>query len=293
MGNLSIKTSSDEFAHVVHQMLLSLGINSHLSSHKNNTRGKVCTASLIKFKNLYHTIDRVNSLLSHSCKYNSRIDRVNVSKSYTNIHSRLINVVSDAILKKKIMSTINNGIYRLPSTSYKNLHSIIGMLPDSSEKDYLVFLRDHIVTDKVKTVEQLDCEYDVYDMTVDNDIHCYSANGIIVSNCGPSIQQNRLKLKQLEVFAFQIWDGTKYLDFDNFFNVCKLYDIQTVPLVEAGGAFNYTFDELIAIASNVTYANGGMAEGIVVRPQHEEYSNVMLGRLSFKVENPLYRAKND
>jgi RNA ligase (TIGR02306 family) len=119
------------------------------------------------------------------------------------------------------------------------------------------------------------------------DAGSFSIMGEIV---GPSIQKNPVGLKDHELFVFSIYDikGGKFLDFSDFKNFCTKYNLTTVP-IDRTGIFSFnTVDELVEEATKVKYANGSKAEGYVIRPVVECYSQVLSGRLSVKVINNNY-----
>ena len=53
-----------------------------------------------------------------------------------------------------------------------------------------------------------------------------------------------------------------------------------------------TVDELIEFSSAQDYDNGGAAEGIVIRPTVETYSEALQGRLAIKAISPRYLLKH-
>lgn len=110
--------------------------------------------------------------------------------------------------------------------------------------------------------------------------------------CGPTVQNNRLGLKQREFFAFQVYDivAKEYLSMANFLQFCSSLDIQTVP-IEWVGPLDESLDSILARAKG-TYPNGFPREGIVVRPVIEMLSPVLSAyaggpprRCSFKAIN--------
>lgn len=108
---------------------------------------------------------------------------------------------------------------------------------------------------------------------------------------GPSIQKNSAQLTEVDLFVFDIWDidKQKYVGMKTMFELCEKLELQTVPLIYMG-TFNYVLDELINLATYQKYKNtNNDAEGIVVRTIEEQYSNVMKGRMSFKIINPNYK----
>jgi hypothetical protein len=58
------------------------------------------------------------------------------------------------------------------------------------------------------------------------------------------------------------------------------------------GFYYETVEELLELADSVKYSNGKQAEGIVIRPIDETYSEVLKGRMSFKVISNNYAVKH-
>lgn len=111
--------------------------------------------------------------------------------------------------------------------------------------------------------------------------------------CGLSINKNPLNLSNQQFFVFNIYDidNHKYYDFENFINISKELELQTVPIIETGRNFKYTLEELLKKAKGVYLNTNNQREGIVIRPTKETYSNILQGRLSFKVINNDYLLK--
>lgn len=84
--------------------------------------------------------------------------------------------------------------------------------------------------------------------------------------CGPGIQGNRLGLKEVDLFVFNIFDkvDATYFCHDDVRYFCRTHGLKMVPMLERGGSFNYTADELLRLAEG-TYSNGHPREGIVIR----------------------------
>lgn len=104
---------------------------------------------------------------------------------------------------------------------------------------------------------------------------------------GPKIQKNPLNLKETDFFVFNIFDiiAYKYLDFENMRNFCKELGLKMVPIVQENVVFNFTLEQLLEMAKGKYEGTKNHREGIVIRPMIEEYSNVLSGRMSFKVIN--------
>lgn len=118
------------------------------------------------------------------------------------------------------------------------------------------------------------------------DLHTRLPEGFSVQGelCGPGIQGNKLGLSKPQIFLFNVWDiaAGRHLDFEPFVQFAEMVKMPTVPILDAG-VFNLTLEEWLAYADSLNYPNGGPAEGVVVRPLIERYSEALKGRLSFKV----------
>lgn len=102
---------------------------------------------------------------------------------------------------------------------------------------------------------------------------------------GEGIQGNRMGIKGHDLLIFNVFlvEDCKYLDYADFIQFCKDYDLKTVPIEDDNFMFdgNETVDDVLAMADGV-YDNGHLREGIVFRPVIEQYSPILKGRLSFK-----------
>ena len=116
-----------------------------------------------------------------------------------------------------------------------------------------------------------------------NDAGNYSVQGEIA---GQGIQKNRLKLPDVQLFVFNVYDIKKgtYLDYEPFMEFCINYELQTVPIITDDMVFKFCLEELLEMAKG-RYESGKHREGIVIRLLEEEYSEVLEGRSSFKVIN--------
>ena len=106
---------------------------------------------------------------------------------------------------------------------------------------------------------------------------------------GPGIQGNKLGLKELTPFLFNIWDIEKQIYFDGNYTLTyaeEIFNFPTVKILDWGNGFNFTDEQLRKMAEG-TYDNGKQREGIVIRPLFESRHNNM--RVSFKVINLLYK----
>lgn len=107
---------------------------------------------------------------------------------------------------------------------------------------------------------------------------------------GPSIQENKMGLIEKKLYVFNVWDikAQKFLDYHDFVHFVREMGLETVPILEE----NYVnkdgnppdVNQWLAYADKQVYhVSGKPAEGIVVRPMVERYSEALRGRLSFKV----------
>lgn len=129
---------------------------------------------------------------------------------------------------------------------------------------------------------------------IENKIRSLNMNiGFQGEFCGPGIQENRIGLKEAKWYVFNIQDldTLNFLPWKDVKRLTKQIGLDIVPIVEEGESFNYTEAELLELADGV-YPTGRRREGIVVRPQEEIHSDVLAGRLSFKVINNKYLLKN-
>jgi RNA ligase (TIGR02306 family) len=109
----------------------------------------------------------------------------------------------------------------------------------------------------------------------------YALQGEIV---GPGIQKNRLGLKEVSLYVFNVYDiaGARYLDHAEARAFLVKAGIPAVETIETGAAFAYNQDDLLALAEGKYPGTSNEREGIVIRPLTERYSPALGGRLSFK-----------
>jgi RNA ligase (TIGR02306 family) len=108
--------------------------------------------------------------------------------------------------------------------------------------------------------------------------------------CGPGIQKNRLGLKRLSFFAFNVYHQleSRYLSHADATRFLASAGIPAVPVVEEGPAFSHTQESLLSLAEGKYAGTNNEREGIVIRPQEECTSSTLGGRLSFKVISNRY-----
>lgn len=105
--------------------------------------------------------------------------------------------------------------------------------------------------------------------------------------CGPGIQKNRLGLPSLNLFVFDIYfiDEQRYASLEELKRMCLELGLITVPLIDE----NFVPDDSTTVESLLKMAEGkypetkNEREGIVIRPVEPMQSEVLGGRLSFKV----------
>lgn len=112
--------------------------------------------------------------------------------------------------------------------------------------------------------------------------------------CGPGIQKNRMGLKEIDLFVFNIkfTDDNQYAFWRVMNGVCVSLGLKTVPVdrEEVVLTGQETVDDLLEMADG-QYENGHLREGVVFRPWEERYSELLSGRLSFKAVNNKYLHK--
>ncbi len=113
---------------------------------------------------------------------------------------------------------------------------------------------------------------------------------------GEKIQSNRLKLKGLHFFVFNIFNikEYRYLNYQEFRDTANQLGLETVPIVEENFLLTteITVNYLVNYSINKSLLNTqAWREGIVLRPLIEAKDNY-LGRLSFKAINPEYLLKH-
>lgn len=104
--------------------------------------------------------------------------------------------------------------------------------------------------------------------------------------CGPGIQGNKVGLNDLQFYAFDGFhiEQQKYLGLQFLLDFNQTTGIPIVQVIWKG-IFNFTLDELVEMAETTFYGNNKQAEGIVVRPVEDCYSETLKRRLSVKITN--------
>lgn len=79
-------------------------------------------------------------------------------------------------------------------------------------------------------------------------------------------------------------DGS-WLDFQDFIDLCKKYNVPSVPIIEKSIPFD--LEKLVKMADRNSTLFDHIAEGIVIHPLKERW-NEKVGRVKFKIINPNY-----
>ena len=110
---------------------------------------------------------------------------------------------------------------------------------------------------------------------------------------GPSIQKNRLNLKEPDFFVFNMinLDTMKYLSYMDIRIFVLRLGLKMVP-VEYIGPFRFNIKQLKEFAHGYYEGTKNLKEGIVVRSIEERYSNILRGRTSFKVVDSEFLLRN-
>jgi RNA ligase (TIGR02306 family) len=102
--------------------------------------------------------------------------------------------------------------------------------------------------------------------------------------CGPGIQKNRLELKDISLFVFNIYniEQAHYLSHHEAHKFITDSGLTPAEVVEIGDAFTHDQISLLALAEGKYPNTKNEREGIVIRSIEETYSTILAGRLSFK-----------
>ena len=112
---------------------------------------------------------------------------------------------------------------------------------------------------------------------------------------GMGVQGNRYKKEQIEIAVFTVFNISehKFLEYDEFAEFCRKFNLPTVPILDDSFILNHSMDEMIKAAEGNSKLNPAIPrEGIVVRSL-QECRDQEIGRLSFKVINNQFLLKFD
>jgi RNA ligase (TIGR02306 family) len=126
--------------------------------------------------------------------------------------------------------------------------------------------------------------------------HTVSQGGFVIQGelAGPGIQKNRMELKELELFVFDIFDIAthNYLSVHDMQQICATFGLKTVDIIGYGGFQDMTVDDWIEYAEGDYSGTSNPREGIVVRACEPIRTETLDGhRLGFKVLNNQYLLK--
>lgn len=102
---------------------------------------------------------------------------------------------------------------------------------------------------------------------------------------GPGIQGNRLGLKRVELRAFNLQNKRtgQHLGQEELEWFCATWSIPAARVIERGDEFGHTQESLLELAEGKYEGTQNEREGIVIRPLVPRHSQLLGGRLSFKV----------
>ena len=111
---------------------------------------------------------------------------------------------------------------------------------------------------------------------------------------GPGIQKNRMELKEIDIYVFQIFDiaSYRYLSVHDMQLTCRQLRLETVDIFEFGYYEGITIDQWVERAEGTYTGTKNQREGIVVRTDIPVRSEILDGHwLGFKVLNNQFLLK--
>jgi RNA ligase (TIGR02306 family) len=193
--------------------------------------------------------------------------RVQVLEEVINQHRGKVFYASEKIDGASMTCYLNEGVFGVCSRALD--------LVESNDSLYWVCAKKFDLENKLKSLEG--------DFALQGEL------------AGEKIQGNRLKLKGLHFFVFNIFDikAHRFLDYKDFHQLASKLNLEIVPIIEK----NFLLTQETKISDLVNYSIGKSLlnkdvwrEGVVFRPLNETRDNY-LGRLSFKAINPEYLLK--
>ncbi|MEZ6040309.1 MAG: RNA ligase (ATP) [Planctomycetaceae bacterium] len=112
---------------------------------------------------------------------------------------------------------------------------------------------------------------------------------------GPGVQGNKYKLKEPELYVFNVLDAREYrlVDRTQQQEILKVSGLKSVPQIDVI-TLDHTVDQLVEMSIGTSVLNSSVQrEGVVFRPESEIHDPDIGGRLSFKVINPRFLLKFD
>ena len=111
---------------------------------------------------------------------------------------------------------------------------------------------------------------------------------------GSKVNRNKYKLNSRQFYIFSIFDidNRQYHNYIDFISIVKELNLDIVPLLESSFKLPETIEDIVKVSIGKSKINPNInREGIVIRSLIEDYDEE-LGRLSFKVINPIHLLKN-
>lgn len=107
--------------------------------------------------------------------------------------------------------------------------------------------------------------------------------------CGPGLQSNQMGFSEVKLLVFDVYNIStgRYLDYHSMKSFCDYYKLETVPTLSifTFGPSVHTMEFLLEMAKGNYEGTKNKREGIVIRPIENFYSQILRGRVSFKVLN--------
>ena len=112
---------------------------------------------------------------------------------------------------------------------------------------------------------------------------------------GPGIQKNKYGLSMVDLRIFNMIDLDQGCLVDRHEFQAILEEVELTGVPHLGQlVLNHTIDELVELSVGTSVLQSkAQREGIVFRPESEQYDEDVGGRLSFKVINPQFLLKYD
>lgn len=112
--------------------------------------------------------------------------------------------------------------------------------------------------------------------------------------CGPKINGNMYQFPDYRGFVFNVWDidERRYFNTDEVSSFCSRAGLERVPELKLMQLHDDLEQYFVDATGNSLVATS-IREGMVVRPLHTEIHDPAMGRFSFKVVSPDYKARED
>ena len=112
------------------------------------------------------------------------------------------------------------------------------------------------------------------------DLQIAHPGGFVIQGelAGPGIQKNRMELKEIDIFVFQIFDIAKYeyLPVYEMEMTCRELGLKTVDIIDHGSYGGLTVDDWIECAEGVYSGTQNQREGVVVRTEVPIRTEILL-----------------